>query len=69
MKLAYVTDSLGYLPFTEMLDKAKSLGINYLEMATGGWSPAPHLDIDALALGIQLVGHHLADLDFAVVHR
>ncbi|ASB88186.1 sugar phosphate isomerase/epimerase [Bacillus sonorensis] len=48
MKLSYVTDSLGHLPFEEMLDAAAELGIDTLEMTTGGWSPAPHLNLDEL---------------------
>ncbi|MCY8932428.1 sugar phosphate isomerase/epimerase family protein [Bacillus atrophaeus] len=48
MKLSYVTDSLGHLPFEEMLDFAAKLGIDMLEMTTGGWSPAPHLQLDEL---------------------
>ncbi|MGY3838951.1 sugar phosphate isomerase/epimerase family protein [Bacillus atrophaeus] len=48
MKLSYVTDSLGHLPFEEMLDFAAKLGIDTLEMTTGGWSPAPHLQLDEL---------------------
>ncbi|PKG21745.1 sugar phosphate isomerase/epimerase family protein [Niallia nealsonii] len=48
MKLSYVTDSLGHLPFEEMLDVISDLGINTIEMTTGGWSPAPHLRIDEL---------------------
>ncbi|GAA3325454.1 hypothetical protein GCM10020331_085140 [Ectobacillus funiculus] len=48
MKLSYVTDSLGHLPFEEMLDFVAELGIDTIEMTTGGWSPAPHLRLDEL---------------------
>ncbi|AKP67875.1 sugar phosphate isomerase/epimerase family protein [Companilactobacillus ginsenosidimutans] len=48
MELSYISDSLGYLSFTGMLDKVKSMGVTNLEMTTGGWSPAPHLDLDGL---------------------
>lgn len=48
MKLSYVTDSLGHLPFEDMLNFAAKLGIDTLEMTTGGWSPAPHLNLDEL---------------------
>ncbi|MGQ9009908.1 sugar phosphate isomerase/epimerase family protein [Bacillus stercoris] len=48
MKLSYVTDSLGHLPFEDMLDFAAKLGIDTLEMTTGGWSTAPHLNLDEL---------------------
>lgn len=48
MKLSYVTDSLGHLPFEKMLDVVAEMGINTIEMTTGGWSPAPHLRLDEL---------------------
>ena len=48
MKLSYVTDSLGKVPFEEMLDRVSSMGIDTIEMTTGGWSPAPHLNLDEL---------------------
>lgn len=48
MKLSYVTDSLGHLSFEEMLDYVVELGIDTVEMTTGGWSSAPHLQLDEL---------------------
>jgi sugar phosphate isomerase/epimerase len=48
MKLSYVTDSLGYLPFEKMLDTVAEMGIDTIEMTTGGWSPAPHLRLNEL---------------------
>ncbi|WP_342605515.1 sugar phosphate isomerase/epimerase [Peribacillus sp. FSL E2-0159] len=48
MKLSYVTDSLGHLPFEEMLDVISEMGVDTVEMTTGGWSPAPHLRLDEL---------------------
>lgn len=48
MKLSICTDSMGNLPYEEMLDKVKALGINYVEMTVGGWSPAPHIQVDEL---------------------
>lgn len=48
MKLSYIPDSLGYLPFEEMLDMVQSLGIHALEIQTGNWSKAPHLNLDEL---------------------
>lgn len=48
VKLSICTDSLGHHPFEEMLDKVQELGIDIVEMATGGWSPAPHLNLDEL---------------------
>lgn len=48
MRIALLTDSLGSLPFLEMLDAAAQLGLEDLEFATGGWSNAPHIDVDAM---------------------
>ncbi|MGP3062048.1 sugar phosphate isomerase/epimerase family protein [Serratia ureilytica] len=48
MKLSFCTDSLGHLPFEPMLDRLLELGVRGVEMTTGGWSPAPHLDTDDL---------------------
>ena len=42
MKLSFCTDSLGHLPFEQMLDKLLELGVYGIEMTTGGWSAAPH---------------------------
>nr|WP_245618077.1 hypothetical protein [Domibacillus tundrae] len=51
MRLCLMTDSLGALPFEEMLHTSKSLGYESVEIATGNWSTAPHLDLDALLEG------------------
>ena len=48
MRIGLVTDSLGHLSFDEMLETAASLGIQSLEFGCGGWSSAPHLDLNAL---------------------
>lgn len=48
MRLSYVTDSLGHLPFEKMLDVISEMGVDTVEMTTGGWSPAPHLRLDEL---------------------
>jgi sugar phosphate isomerase/epimerase len=48
MRVCLMTDSLGTLPFEEMLDTAREAGIKSLEFATGNWSKAPHLSLDAL---------------------
>lgn len=48
MKLSFCTDSLGHLPFEEMLDKLVAMGVYGVEMTTGGWSSAPHLRTDEL---------------------
>lgn len=48
MKIAMVSDSLGNLGFEAMLDAAAALGIEGVEMNTGNWSAAPHLDLQKL---------------------
>ncbi len=49
MKLGFVSDSLGNRPFTDMLDQAARLGVDGVEVNTGGWSTAPHCDLGAMA--------------------
>ncbi len=48
MRIGMVTDSLGSLPFDELLETAANLGIETLEFGCGGWSSAPHLNLDSL---------------------
>jgi sugar phosphate isomerase/epimerase len=48
MKLGFVSDSLGGLPFAAMLDHAVRLGVSGVEVNTGGWSTAPHFDLAAM---------------------
>lgn len=48
MKLSFCTDSLGHLPFEQMLDRLLELGVTGVEMTTGGWSSAPHVPTTAL---------------------
>ena len=48
MKLSFCTDSLGNLPFEQMLDKLCEMGVFGVEMTAGGWSSAPHLRADEL---------------------
>ena len=45
MKLGLFTDGLPDMPFEQMLDKACEMGIEVLELGTGGYSCAPHLDM------------------------
>jgi sugar phosphate isomerase/epimerase len=45
MKLGFVSDSLGGLPFSDMLDHARRMGVSGVEINTGGWSTAPHFDL------------------------
>lgn len=48
MKLGFVSDSLGGLGFQELLETAVRLGAEGVEINTGGWSTAPHFDLDAM---------------------
>jgi sugar phosphate isomerase/epimerase len=48
MKIGIVSDSLADLPFEQMLDAAEALGIQGVEVNTGNWSTAPHLDLSGL---------------------
>ena len=45
MKLGFVSDSLGGMSFEQMLDAASNLGVDGVEVNTGGWSAAPHFDL------------------------
>jgi sugar phosphate isomerase/epimerase len=44
MKLGLNTDSLGALPLGALLDLAAGLELDAVELPTGAWSPAPHVD-------------------------
>jgi sugar phosphate isomerase/epimerase len=48
MKLGFVSDSLGGLPFQAVLDHAVRIGVSGVEVNTGGWSTAPHFDLVAM---------------------
>lgn len=48
MKIGMITDSLGDLPFDEMLAASAELGLQTLEFACGNWSSAPHIDLQAM---------------------
>lgn len=53
MKLGFVSDSLGGLPFEDLLDTAVRLGVSGIEVNTGGWSTAPHFDLLAMKASVQ----------------
>ncbi|WP_058973301.1 sugar phosphate isomerase/epimerase family protein [Type-D symbiont of Plautia stali] len=63
MKLSFCTDSLGHLPFEQMLDKLLELGVYGVEMTTGGWSSAPHLRTDELLANATQRRHLLQALE------
>jgi sugar phosphate isomerase/epimerase len=46
LRLALFTDSVSERSFEGALDFAQELGIDAVEIAAGGQSPAPHLDLD-----------------------
>lgn len=48
MKIGFVSDSLGGLPFEEMMDTATRMGVDGVEVNTGGWSTGPHFDLAAM---------------------
>ena len=48
MKIGLLTDSLGHLPFTKALDWIVDHNIDSVEISTGGFSPAPHCDLNTL---------------------
>jgi sugar phosphate isomerase/epimerase len=48
MKLGFVSDSLGGMPFEEMLDNAARMGVGGVEVNTCGWSTAPHFDLPGM---------------------
>jgi len=48
MRIGLTTDSLGTLPFDELLETAANLGIQTLEFGCGGWSSAPHVNLNTL---------------------
>jgi sugar phosphate isomerase/epimerase len=48
MKIGMVTDSLGHLSFTEMLDTAARLGVRGVEFNAANWTSAPHINLKEL---------------------
>jgi sugar phosphate isomerase/epimerase len=45
LKLGLYSDSLGQMPLPECLDFARRNGVMHVEIGTGNWSAAPHLDL------------------------
>lgn len=48
MKLGFVSDSLGGLPFADVLNHAQRMGVSGVEVNTCGWSTAPHFDLKGM---------------------
>ena len=53
MKLGFVSDSLGGMSFDEMLGHAQRLGVSGVEVNTGGWSTAPHFNLEKMKTSAQ----------------
>ena len=49
MEIGLITDGLGRLPLPEVLDIVAAAGLTCVEVATGNWSDAPHVDLATLA--------------------
>ena len=48
MKIGMVSDSLGHLSFTGMLDAARAAGIAGIEINSANWTTAPHCNLAGL---------------------
>ncbi len=48
MKIGLVSDSLAHLSLDDVIKTAADLKLDCLELATGNWSTAPHLDLEKL---------------------
>ncbi|RQR31427.1 sugar phosphate isomerase/epimerase [Burkholderia sp. Bp9143] len=48
MKIGLVSDSLSHLSLEDLLQAAQETGIEGVEINTGNWSSAPHVDLDGL---------------------
>jgi sugar phosphate isomerase/epimerase len=48
VKIGLITDSVGQLDFESALDLAQREGLSSVEVATGNWSEAPHVNLSAL---------------------
>lgn len=46
MHIGFLTDGLSHLTLDEALDHVAALGLSEVEIATGNWSNAPHIDLD-----------------------
>jgi sugar phosphate isomerase/epimerase len=51
MKIGMVTDFIGHLSFTEMLDTTQRLGVNGGRIQCGNWTSAPHINLKQLLGG------------------
>ena len=63
MKIGIVSDSLGHLSFEELLDAAVELGVQGVEVNTGNWSSAPHIDLPAMVTDAGARGRFLGSFE------
>ncbi len=73
MKLSYIPDSLWFLGLEDMLDTVHSMGINIIELTTGNWSRAPHVDLEKLTVSqdarkVFLDAFYKRGMDIAVLN-
>lgn len=54
MHIGFLTDGLGHRSLDETLDQVKDLGLTEVEIATGNWSNAPHIDVVAMVESEEL---------------
>lgn len=48
MNLCLFTEGMAHLSFEDMLDTAAGMGITGLEIGVGGWSNAPHMNVEEI---------------------
>ena len=65
MKLGFVSDSLGGMSLTDMLDTAARMGVSGVEVNTCGWSTAPHFDLAAMKGSAEARKLHRLASEFA----
>lgn len=53
MRLSYIPDSLGYMKLDDMLDTVHALGVDAIELTTGNWSKAPHINLEELVTSLD----------------
>lgn len=53
MRLSYIPDSLGHLTLAEALDTICALGVRDIELPTGNWSLAPHINLDDVVSNLE----------------
>lgn len=63
MKLGLFTDGLAMMPFDQMLDAVVDMKIEVLEFGTGGYSNAPHLNMETLLASAQARKDFLASIE------